>query len=81
MICDGVPLFYFTSLNDIAGIKFPHILFSSACEGGSDEEVAREEDCERYEEPFSTDEYDGEYLKAMGVSYSFEEFLCLHFKI
>ena len=72
MICYSVYLLDCTSINDVASIKFPYILFTSACECGSDEEVAGQKDSKGYEQPFCTDKYDREYLETIGISNFFK---------
>ena len=81
MVGDGVDLLNLARVDDVAGIHFLEVGPISAGEGGSHEEVARQEDHQRNEQPLQTHEYDGEDLESALIANLVQHFLGLHLYI
>ena len=81
MVGDGVDLLNLARVDDVAGIHFLEVGPISAGEGGSHEEVARQEDHQRNEQPLKAHEYDGEDLESALIANLVQHFLGVHLYI
>ena len=81
MAGDGVDLLDLARIDDVADVYFLEVDPISAGEGGSHEEVARQEDHQRNEQPLKAHEYDGEDLEPPLIAYLIQHLLRLHIYI
>jgi hypothetical protein len=78
MVCNGSRLINRALVNDLTGVDFVDISLVATMEGGSDEEVAGEEDSQGDEYPLGADERNAIDLILALVARSSQQLLGLH---